>query len=148
VLNDETIIKKTNERIKELETQEKNLAQQISELEGNEFVIDNFIKAKVDMLEDRINALFKYAKFKLFEVQINGGLLPCCETIYKGVPYSSLNKAATINIGIDIINTLCKFHEVNAPIFCDNAEAVNELTTTNSQLIRLLVTLDKELKIA
>lgn len=148
LLNDEKTIELAKKRILELETQEKNLAQQISELEGNEFVIDNFIKAKVDMLEDRINALFKHAKFKLFEIQINGGLLPCCETLYKGVPFSSLNKAATINIGIDIIGTLCEFHEVSAPIFVDNSEAVNKLIPVNSQLIRLLVTLDKELKIA
>ncbi len=147
ILNDENIIIKTEKRIKELEEQESNLAQQISELEKIEFTIENFDKEKAHKLESKINAKFKYAKFKLFEQQINGGQIPCCETIYKGVPYPSLNNAATINIGIDIINTLCEFHDVSAPIFCDNAEAVNELTPTKSQMIRLIVTTDKELKI-
>lgn len=147
LLNDETIILNVKKRIKELEDQERNLAQQISDLEKSEFTIENFEKEKAYKLESKINAKFKYAKFKLFEKQINGGQIPCCETIYKGVPYSSLNNAATINIGIDIINTLCKFHDVSAPIFTDNAEAVNELMPTESQMIRLIVTTDKELKI-
>lgn len=42
----------------------------------------------------------------MFAEQINGGLQEVCETTYKGVPFSSLNNAARINVGIDIINTL------------------------------------------
>ncbi len=148
LLATENTIALAKKRIKQLEAQEKILAQQISELEKDEFIIDEFTRAKVDMLEEKINSKFKYAKFKLFEIQINEGLKPCCETLYKGVPFSNLNSAACINIGLDVINTLSDYHSVNAPIFVDHSESVNELIPVKSQLIRLVVTKDKELKIS
>ncbi len=148
LLATENTIALAKKRIKELGDKEKSLAQQISELEKDEFIIDEFTRAKVDMLEEKINGKFKYAKFKLFEIQINEGLKPCCETLYNGVPFSDLNSAACINVGLDIINTLSDYHSVNAPIFVDHSESVNELIPVKSQLIRLVVTKDKELKIA
>lgn len=148
LLNDEVVIERTNKRITELEEEERNLAQQISDLELSEFTIDAFIKSKIETLENRINSKFKLVKFRLFETQINGGEIECCDTLIDGVPYSDLNNASRINAGLDIINTLCDFYKVNAPVFIDNAESVNELVTTQSQLIRLVVTRDKQLKIA
>ena len=64
-----------------------------------------------------------------------------------GTPYSDLNDAAKINAGLDIINAICKFEDVYVPIFCDNAESVNELLPTQSQMIRLVVTEDEKLVI-
>ena len=63
------------------------------------------------------------------------------------VPYSDLNHAMQINSGIDIINALSKHYGVTAPITVDNAEAVNDLEPTDSQLIRLVVTKDPQLVI-
>ena len=79
-------------------------------------------------------------KFKLFDEQINGGVVECCECTYKGVTYSNLNNAAKINCGLDIINTICKSRDTYAPIFIDNAESVNHVIHTDSQQIRLYVT--------
>jgi len=89
--------------------------------------------------------MFSLVRFKLFETQINGGEVPTCEAMVNGVPFSSLNNAMRINTGLDIINAICNKNEVSAPIFIDNAEAVNELFQTNSQIIRLVVTTDKSL---
>ena len=58
------------------------------------------------------------------------------------------NNAMKINAGLDIINTICDALGMTAPIFVDNAEAVNQLTQSESQIIRLVVSEDKELKIA
>jgi hypothetical protein len=91
--------------------------------------------------------MFKLAKFKLFEVQINEGIKDCCETLLNGVPFSDLNNAARINVGLDIINTISTFRNVSAPIFIDNRESINELTPTNAQIINLIVSKDKELVI-
>jgi hypothetical protein len=63
------------------------------------------------------------------------------------VPYSDINNAAKINAGLDIINTLCTHYNAFAPVFIDNAESVNSLLPVNSQLIRLVVSKDKKLKI-
>ena len=45
-----------------------------------------------------------------------------------------------INAGLDVINTLCAYHGVTAPIFVDNAESVNDFIPTAGQLIKLVVT--------
>ena len=84
------------------------------------YLTDEFTKTKVNLLESSINSKFKMARFKMFEVQINGGIKECCETVYEGVPYSDLNNAARINIGLDIINTLSEHYNFSAPIFVDN----------------------------
>lgn len=63
------------------------------------------------------------------------------------MPYSDLNNAAKINAGLDVINSLSDKLDLKVPIFIDNAESVNELIKTDTQLVRLVVSKDKELKI-
>jgi DNA repair exonuclease SbcCD ATPase subunit len=139
----------SKKRIAELEEQQKELAAEFEKLEHELFLTEEFIRSKVELLEERINSKFKFARFKLFDQQINGGLQEVCETTFEGVPYSSgLNNAARINVGIDIINTLTEHFGIRAPIFVDNAEAVTRLIDTDSQLISLVVSeQDKQLRI-
>lgn len=139
--------KKSQERIKELSEREKQLSNEISELEGQEFLCDEFTRTKVDLLESRINSKFNAVRFKLFNTLVNGRIEDCCEVLINGVPYADANDAAKINAGIDIINTLLEHFNINVPVFVDNAESVNELIPCNSQVIRLVVTEDKELVI-
>lgn len=138
----------SHERMGELEEQETKLNEEYEQLSKELFLIEEFTRTKVNMLESNINNKFKHARFKLFEEQINGGLREVCETTYKGVPYSSgLNNAAQINVGLDIINTLSDHYGVQAPIFVDNAESVNQLLDIESQLISLVVSDDEQLRI-
>ncbi|TWK09555.1 hypothetical protein CHCC20441_2423 [Bacillus licheniformis] len=141
--------RQVNERIKQLEQEQKDLSKQYEKLQHQLFLIEEFMRTKVNLLEEKINSKFKYARFKLFKDQINGGLEETCETLYEGVPYSSgLNNAARINVGLDIINTLNDYYGISAPIFVDNAEAVTELIETDSQLISLVVSKkDKQLRV-
>lgn len=127
-------------RIQTLEELEKKLACEYTEKEKLLYLTDEFIKAKVEMLTENINSHFEMVKFKLFDEQINGGVVECCECTYKGVTYQNLNNAAKINCGLDIINTICNFKNTLAPIFIDNAESVNHVIHTESQQIRLYVT--------
>lgn len=142
-------IEANQKRITELEEQQQQLAEEYEKLEQTTFLIEEFIRTKVDMLTDRINSKFKYARFKLFDTQINGGLNEVCETLYEGVPYSSgLNNAARINVGLDIINTLSAHYGIQAPIFVDNAEAVTKFINVDTQLISLVVSeKDKQLRV-
>ncbi|MGV0854809.1 ATP-binding protein [Empedobacter brevis] len=126
-------------RIKELAKREKELSQIIANLEKEQFVIERFKKVKTKSLEKSVNEKFEYVTFKLFEEQVNGGLNPTCITLVNGVPFGSANTAGKINAGLDIINTLCKVNEINAPIFIDNRESVTELIPTESQIISLIV---------
>ena len=145
-LNKYTLNADIQKRVIELENQQQKLAAEKNLLDETSFLIDEFVKAKVDMLEESINSHFEYARFKMFNVLVNGNVEECCETTYKGVPYRSMNNAARMNVGLDIINALTKFYNVTAPVFIDNAEAVTEFIKCNSQTIKLVVDADfKEL---
>lgn len=138
-LNVRDQIEATHKRINELKNQEKKLAQELAELEGKEFTIDEFSKARMDAIEERINSKFSVTRFKLFNQLINGGVEETCESLWEGVPYPSLNTASAINCGIDIINTLSKHYGFYAPIFIDGRESVTNILPTESQLINLIV---------
>lgn len=138
---------KIDERIKELEGQEKELAKAYEEKQKIIHLCEEYTKAYVDIVSDKINDSFDLVKFKLFENQINGGITETCEATFEGVPYSDLNNAAKINAGLDVINSLSDKLDLKVPIFIDNAESVNELIKTDTQLVRLVVSKDKEIKI-
>ena len=126
-------------RIEELAVEQKFLGAEYEKLEKELFLSDEFTKAKVNILESRINSKFKFARFKLFDIQMNEGLKDCCETTFKGVPFGSgLNYGARINVGLDIINTLSDHFGITMPIFIDNAEAVTDICQTKAQTIKLI----------
>lgn len=135
-------------RIKELEAREKELAGQYETLEQELFLTEEFIRSKVKLLEEKINGRFEMARFKLFNVQINGGIEECAETLYQGVPYPNLNNGSKINIGLDVTRTLSEHFDFEPPIFIDNKEAVTSLIDVNAQVIALVVSeKDKKLRI-
>ena len=139
-------IKRIELRVSELEAKQAELSEEKMKLDEASYLMDEFVKAKVNMLEESINARFKLARFKMFNVMLNGNVEECCETTYKGVPYRSMNNAARINVGLDIINALTSYFKVNAPVFIDNAEAVTDFIPVNSQTIKLIVD-ESELKL-
>lgn len=138
-LNKFAEIKRIEARVSELEAKQAELSEEKMKLDEASYLMDEFVKAKVNMLEKSINARFKLARFKMFNVMLNGNVEECCETTYKGVPYRSMNNAARINVGLDIINALTSYFKVNAPVFIDNAEAVTDFIPVNSQTIKLIV---------
>lgn len=146
IANRETITRNT-QRIGELEAQYKEGAQELADLERIEFTMAAFNKARIEAIDKRINGMFSLVKFKMYEQQINGGEIETCEAVVNGIPYSGQNNAMQINMGIDIINAICKFEGITAPIFIDNAESVNEFIPSHSQVIKLVVTTDNELSI-
>jgi len=146
-LASKTLRDRIEARIIELQSSEKEMAQELASLEAIEFSIEEFTVAKMNALEESLNNRFEFVKFKLFKEQINGGRTETCDTLINGVPYSDANNASRINAGIDIINTLSEYYKITAPVFVDNAESVNKLIDSNSQVIRLVVSKDKSLKI-
>ena len=140
-------IEKNTAKKAEILAREKELAQQQADLEKQEFTIDELNKARMDEVERRVNSKFQNVRFRMFEPQLNGGETPTCIAMVGGVKYADLNTAGKINVGLDIINTLCLYHGVTAPVFIDNAESVNQLFPVASQLVKLVVTTDRELTI-
>lgn len=135
-------------RVAELAQKQSDLVSEYDGLEKQSYLLEEFTRAKVTMLERVINRNFKHAKFKMFNHLVNGGIEETCEVMYDNVPYTALNNAAKINIGLDVINAFTKALGVSAPIFIDNAEAVVNFLETDSQLILLTVSSnDNELRI-
>lgn len=139
--------KSAEARITELGNDEQRLAGEIEEIDRKLYLLDEWVRAKVSMLEESINARFEIVQFKLFMAQVNGAIAEVCETTVNGVPWGNLNHGARINGGLDIINTLARHYEFAPPIFIDNAESVTSIIPTIGQQIRLIVSAaDKELR--
>ena len=130
-------------RISELMEREKELSNEYEKLQQGVYLCEEFIKAKVSMLTEKINAKFENVSFRLFVQQINGGIKEDCEVLVPGedglVPYSTANNAARINAGIEIINVLSKHWKTQMPLFIDNRESVVRLAESDMQIISLIV---------
>lgn len=151
VLYEKEKIENHMNEIADLEKQGKKLAQEKADLENTEFVMKSFTKTRIDESESRINSLFKMVTFRLFEFTIKDEEkkypVEVCVPLVDGVPFGAANTAGQVNAGIDIINALVKHYGVSAPIFIDGRESVNNLIPTESQIINLKVSYDKELTV-
>lgn len=138
-----------DERIEELQAEQREVAQKIADVEKMLYLLDEFIKYKLDKISDSINAMFDGISFKLFDIQLNGGVKEVCECTVNGVPYGSLNNGHRIIAGLQIIKALQKLYGAYLPIFIDNAESVNDfnMPDMDCQLIKLKVSDDNNLRI-
>ena len=138
-----------DDRIETLRDEQKEIGQKVADQEQMLYLLEEFIRFKLNKVSESINSHFKTVNFKLFEMQLNGGMKDCCECTVNGVPYSTLNSGHRIVAGLDIIRSLSELYGVNVPIFVDNAESLNEFNVPDmdAQLILLSVTEDKQLKV-
>lgn len=139
----------TEKRIKELEAQLEAKGAEMAELERMIALAEKFVTERCSALEESINACFPTVRWKLFDIQINGGIADVCNCMIPCesglVAYSSANTAAQVNADLEIINVLSKHYDVYIPLFVDGAESVNRLGHTDSQLITLSVSTDSTL---
>lgn len=138
-----------DERIWQLQEEQKEIGQKVADQEQILYLLEEFIRFKLDKVSESINSHFKTVNFKLFEMQLNGGMKDCCECTVNGVPYSTLNSGHRIVAGLDIIRSLSELYGVSVPIFVDNAESLNDFNVPDmdTQLILLSVSADKQLKV-
>lgn len=137
------------ERITELQTEQREVGQKVADQERMICMLESFVRAKMDKVSEMINAKFNTVSWKLFDMQINGGMKETCECTVNGVPYSSLNNGHQIIAGLDIIVSLTSLYGVTAPVFIDNAEALNDfnIPDMDCQMVLLKVSDDAELKV-
>lgn len=136
-----------NKRIVELTNTQQELSHELANLENIEISIQQSVKAKIELIESRINGMFEVVRFKMYNQQVNGGEQETCECTVDGVPYSDVNNAGKINAGMDIVSVLSAKYGIYAPVWIDNRESVNDLKSIPSQVINLVVTTDKQLVI-
>lgn len=140
-----TVKERQEKRIEELKASQRTLAEAFEEAEYRIHLCDVFTKAKVSLLDQRINSRFKTLRFKLFEEQLNGGVTDCCEVMIPSpdgrmVQYAFANNASKINAGLEIIHTLSTAWNLWIPVMVDNAESVTHLMEyPDMQVIRLVV---------
>lgn len=137
------------ERIEELQQEMNDIADKVNEQEKMLYLLEEFTKAKMTMISKSVNEKFKIVNWKLFDKQVNGAIVECCECTVNGVPFSALNTGHRIVAGLDIISTLSEMYGVIAPIFIDNAEAINEfnIPKIEAQTILLSVSHDKQIEV-
>lgn len=148
-LNDIEQNRKCQERIREQQEKEAELSATYTSLQRQAYLCDRYSRCLTDYIDRKVADKFKLARFTFFRDNItNDGVKECCEVVIDGVPYHDINNAKKINIGLDIINTLCKYYNVSVPVFIDNAEGVTQLIDTDLQIIRLIVSdEDKTLRV-
>ncbi|MGX7376683.1 AAA family ATPase [Carnobacterium maltaromaticum] len=143
-------VERQDNQIQALADEEKLLASQKGALEQQLFLLEEFTRTKVALLEDSINKYFGFVKWKLFEDQKNDGLKEICEPVNDlGVYYSKgFSTSRRIKAGLDIVNTLMKKEGISVPVFIDNAESVTDMYVVDTQIIELIVSKgDKKLRI-
>lgn len=140
-------IEANERRIVELDKEAATLAQEKAALQIEEDLIDDFVKDRMAEVERRVNGLFDGVEFRMYKNLVNGEKEPDCVAYIGGVRYQDKNHAGQINAGLAVINALCAFHGVNAPIFVDNAESVNTFIPVNSQLVTLSVSTEDSLQV-
>lgn len=139
-------------RVSELKADQKRLGQEIDEIDRKIILCEEFIRAKVGMLEVRVAEKFSPLSFKLFAGQINGGISETCETLVPSpegamVPWSDANTGAKIIAGLKIIEVLSGHYGIHCPVFVDNAESLTILMPEmESQIIRLVAVDDGKIK--
>ena len=135
------LIDKCKQEVERLREHGREVAQMLAEAEREEYVATQFSHARINDCESRINNMFHKVRFRLFDCTQEGAEYECCTPTVDGTNYAVLNTAAKINAGMDIINTICRYNNIQAPIFCDNAESINVICSPDdAQLIRLQVT--------
>lgn len=133
----------TEQRIKMHEQRQRELGAQLSETEILTALVEQFITDRCGALEDSINSHFPTVRWKLFDTQINGGIVDVCTCMIECdgamVPYNSANTASQINADVEIVNVLSDKYDIRVPLFLDNAERLVTIPDVHTQLISLSV---------
>ncbi len=127
--------KDSQDRISELEETMGNMSSEFSKIEKFLFLYEKFNKKVAEQTEQPVNKMFGYVNFSLFETQVNGAIIPCCNVLNDEFkPFSS---GQEVRGGIDIAGTFSEFYGIKAPLFIDNAESVTEYPDMDCQIIEL-----------
>lgn len=148
-LNDIAQNRKHQARINELQEKETELSATYTSLQRQSFLCDQYSRCLTDYIDRKVADKFKMARFVMFRDNItNDGAKECCEVQLHGTPYHDLCQTEQMHVGLDIINTLCRYYKMTMPVLIDRSESFITLPETDMQIIRLIVSADdKELRV-
>lgn len=117
----------------------KKINAQIAELDNNEQTAKDINFAVVEDCKNRVNQMFSFVQWQMFELQKNGLYAEVCKPLDPNGASVSVNPGNLMNIGIDIVNTISSFRGISAPLFVDNHESVNQTIDYIGQEIDMYV---------
>ena len=148
-LNDIGLNMKHQARIQELREKETELSTLFTTLTKQSYLCDQYSRCLTAYIDRKVGEHFKLARFVLFKDNIsNEGVKECCEVQLHGTPYHDLCQTEQMHVGLDIIQTLCKYYNLTMPVLIDRSESFITLPETDMQIIRLIVSADdKKLRV-
>lgn len=116
------------------------------------YQIEQLERSKNEMMTAEINKHFSLVEWKLFDYAKNGEYKAVCIPTYQGKEINTqTNAALTIQLKVDIAESLQKFYGTYAPVIIDEAERLDSTTRSligcESQLIYMTVSDDLEINI-
>lgn len=138
---------KLNKALAEIEANKTTAQNNLTKFETAVAMVQDIRRQQAKALEKEVNKHFADGmSFKLFEEQVNGTMVEACNLYLNCCQYGkNANTAAEINAEIQIIGFLQSLKDKRLPVFVDNTESVNELTTIPTQMVALKVTEDEEI---
>lgn len=138
------------QRINELTQEQLKISQAIANEEKTLDLLQEYQRAKIGVVTDRINEYFTVIKWQFFKEQINGGFAEVCIPTVDGTSYDGLlNHGDKLLAEIDLCTAFQKRAEVSCPIMIDDTESLDgdRIPTIESQLICIRRTDDDVLTI-
>lgn len=121
------------EKVEAFEKRHVEISAQIAACDRQIYLAEMYTRTQAKLLTSAINGKFQFVRFKLFEeYKSQEGLRECCEPLMAGVPYESLSNGEKFKAATDIMRTLQKHYQVQAPIWIDDAEGY-----TSNSLIKI-----------
>ena len=143
VIDDYNFWTRSQEQIAKVKAEKKELTTQLITLEQKVELVNAFIKAKLEMLDENIKKVFGDVSFQLIEPQVNGGYSTVCKPYIKGTHtlWKSGSKSERVVTGIAIAEKIKeKLGLPNLPYLFDEGGEISTDTfstrfKTESQLI-------------
>lgn len=129
---------RAEDRIGQLRNELKAVGQNILKEEHMLYLLEEFNKARIGMLEDSVNSFFDIIKWRFYEAQINGGYSEVCRATVNGTSYDGLlNKSDRILCQLDLCKGFMKAAGVSLPLLADDMESVdsNRIPSFENQMI-------------
>ncbi|MBQ9257217.1 MAG: AAA family ATPase [Acidaminococcaceae bacterium] len=135
--------RKHQARIRELQEKEKELSATFTSLTKQSYLCDQYSRCLTAYIDRKVGEHFKLARFVMFKNNVsNDGAKECCEVQMHGTPYHDLCQTEQMHVGLDIIQTLCRYYKMTMPVLIDRSESFITLPETDMQIIRLIVSAD------
>ena len=137
--------KEAEARIKVLDNQKKELGFLAESYMKEIYLLELRLKTWAEIIEADLNAHFQIAKFKLFDIQVNGEVKEVCEVLYKG--RATMSQGEAIYVGVDIADAFAKHWDISPPLLVDGIQNLTLDLPTDRQKILTRTTTDNELMV-